>query len=672
MGELSGARDRLAEMVRSAPNDKLAERFQEDLQRFDQAMAALREEVERRRRRKVQQVMALVPGAVTGKAVVSKRADFHEPPKEKPVDPFAPVKEKPVDPFAPVKETPAPEPAEAPAGDAVDDDEEEEVRSPGKGRFVLYLLLFLAIVGAGGGWLYKRHLEDKENRRVQEVMLLERIGAKLLTERRWEEASKVYEKIALLAPKSEVVRLGRQSIEAGMLEEKEQFIGYWTGEATNAFNAGRLDDAKMAVAKLMELEPNDPAARELSRKIESARVGFLREKWRTKVREAIEARKWDDAEKGVVELANELPGDPLISALAKEIVSAREKERQDLKRARELAAAAKLRDTGNFDEQALQWMRDALALAPHDEEIRALYEKIASYSRTIRVPGDAATLEAALADARDRDRVVLGEGVFPAGMALNAAVMLEGAGEGKTVLEAEAESSPVLTFGPGAEGAEISGVVFRQTGFDPSEKRFPAVQVRGAKVQLSDCEFRDASGSGLEVIDGGTVHAVRCVTENNGWNGMTARGKGSRLVVEKSRAIANFGHGFEIWDGAAASLRECEARNNSRNGILIDAASDGMELAGNRVSGNREYGILLSAGAAGEVTGNRCEKNRLGGLLVRFAAMSVQVRENEIVNNGGGGLILEQGLQRDLYGDNSVRSNDGRDVRAGVRFNEGD
>ncbi|MEI7928697.1 MAG: hypothetical protein WCH40_09110, partial [Verrucomicrobiales bacterium] len=46
LGEFQEARERIAEFVRSAPNDTLALRYQEGLVEFDRALAAVRENAE--------------------------------------------------------------------------------------------------------------------------------------------------------------------------------------------------------------------------------------------------------------------------------------------------------------------------------------------------------------------------------------------------------------------------------------------------------------------------------------------------------------------------------------------------------------------------------------------------------------------------------------------------
>jgi len=59
--EFEEARDRLADLVREAPNETIALRYQGGLQDFDRALAAVREEIDRQKEEKVAAMMALVP-----------------------------------------------------------------------------------------------------------------------------------------------------------------------------------------------------------------------------------------------------------------------------------------------------------------------------------------------------------------------------------------------------------------------------------------------------------------------------------------------------------------------------------------------------------------------------------------------------------------------------------
>ncbi|MBB5350106.1 tetratricopeptide (TPR) repeat protein [Haloferula luteola] len=678
---LAEARERLAEMVRMAPTEKLGDQFQAELVSFDKALAALREDAERRRQEKMAGMMALVPGAVTGTVVKSKREGFLDepsPPKvvksqtiSSPVSATVPTPPRAAEEEETFSESHG---AAVVPSSEVDEDavaEREVVKSGSGGRFFAWAFLFLVIGGAGGGWLYFKQEEQRRLEVTRDMLTLERLGANLVANRRWEEATQVYLRMEELVPESEQARVGRASIEAGRREEQEQFVGYWSGASQAAFEAGRLDEALEAADKVLERYPEDAEVHALKGQIVAARREAVRSQLSTQVRAAVEKKDWEAAEAGVAELANRVPEDEMISVLAKEIAAGREQARIDHERAKELANSARLRDAGKFDPLVLEWMREAVALAPDDAEIRELYDRVASYTRTIHVPGEVATLGDALKGARAKDRIVLAAGTFEAGVVIDLPVELEGAGLEETVLESHATDAPTLTFGPGATGTVIRGLSFRSTGFDVAELRFPGVQVRGGEVEFSGCAFRDASGNGLEVIDGGLAKASKCLFENNGWDGFAARGKGSRMEALECRSMGNFAHGFEIWDGASARILKSVARENTRNGILVDSVADDLEVVGNQLRGNREYGLLLNAGAAGKVADNACRGNQLGGLLVRFAAMSVIVEGNTIENNEGSGLILEQGLRADTYESNQLRSNEGRNLNDNVRFTAG-
>ncbi len=170
-------------------------------------------------------------------------------------------------------------------------------------------------------------------------------------------------------------------------------------------------------------------------------------------------------------------------------------------------------------------MREATALAPDNPEIAARLEKMASYTRTLRVPGDFATPAEALAAARDRDRIVLAEQTWKGPLVVNAAIDLQGAGSAKTIVECPATEGSAITIGPDAKGARISGITFRHESFHAlGSDRFSAALVRGGSATFSDCRFSDASGHGLVVIEQGAAIANRCRFSDNGWNGAAAIG----------------------------------------------------------------------------------------------------------------------------------------------------
>lgn len=643
--EFRAVRERIADMVRSAPNEMLAARYQEGLVEFDRALAAVREYLEALGLvERVEDVkVAENPSAGRGHAVFVAENLVTGPVG------------------LPVLSRSLPELVEV-------DDPEPNV---GKVfRAVAWSLLLLSLIGFGG-WLYLKVEEERELSKQQRVAFLERQGAIFIENRRWPEAEEAFGEIEGIYPESDLVALGRRSIEAGMAEEQNQFIGYWKGEAIAAFEASRWDDAEKAARQVLDKFPDEKEINALIGRIGIAKQEELREEAFAAVRKNIAARDFERAISAAQSLAVRDTKDDEAADLLRDARAARDKAETDLMRARELAALAAERDTGEFDAEALNWMREALALAPDDAAIKARYEKMASYTRTIRVPADVKTLGEALASARDRDRIVIAEGIWEGPFVIAAGVELEGV-SGKTILQCAADAGSVLGFSPDVKGARVSGLTVRHLSFDAGAERFSLAHVRGAGVDFSDCRFEQGSGHGIAVTGGGHAKVLRCRFTENGWNGIAVTGSGSVLEAEKNVLKGNFQNGIEGWDGAALILRDNECTGNSRNGVHIDCGEASATVLDNRLSGNREFGMVVTSAGAGEITGNTMERNILGGMVVKSGGAKVSVKDNAISSNDGPGLVLEKGVSETSYAGNRINGNGGKQLISGIDFSAGD
>ncbi len=369
-----------------------------------------------------------------------------------------------------------------------------------------------------------------------------------------------------------------------MDEEQNQFIGYWTGQALAELDAGRLDEAEAAAKRVLEKFPAETEAAQILRRVADARADQSRKEALAAARRLLDERQWETAANAARRILDKYPDDRDATAVLTDAAAAIEKRIADKARADQLFQIVLKRDQGEFDQQALEWLREAAALAPDNAEIAALLEKVSSYTRTFRVPGDFATPAEALAAARDRDRIVLAGQTWKGPLVINAAVDLQGAGSSQTVVECPPADGCPVTIGPDARGARISGIAFRHESFlaDGSE-RFAAALVRGGGATFVDCRFSEASGHGLAVIEGGEAVASRCRFADNGWNGAAAIGQGSKLEVRDSEAIDNFEHGIESWDGAAATLVNNRCEGNSRNGIHADNRAAAAVIEGNQI-----------------------------------------------------------------------------------------
>jgi len=526
----------------------------------------------------------------------------------------------------------------------------------------LCFLLFLA-AAAGGGFLYLKNEEEKKLRINERIADLEHQGALLLENRRWQEAALSFDEIESLAPGSEIAKAGRSSIEAGLNEEHTQFIGYWTGQAIAELEAGRLDEAQSAIRKVIEKFPLNRESTDILRKISAARVGQAREAAIAAARNQLNNHQWQAAIASAKKILTTSPNDPDATMILTDSTAALDKFNADQSKAKELHEKAIARDHGQFDQQALDWLREAASLAPDDKNIAARLEKMASYTRTLRVPDDFATPAEALAAAHDNDRIVLTEQTWKGPLVINASIELQGAGSAKTIIETAADTGCAITITPNAKSVRVSGITFRHESFAAvGTDRFSAALVSGGRATFVDCRFSDASGHGLAVIESGQAIAKRCRFSDNGWNGAAAIGKNCVLEIRDSESLNNFEHGIETWNGASATLVNNRCEGNSRNGIHADNTGTSAIIEGNQLIANREFGLVLDSANTGKISGNTARSNLLGGMVIRAAAAGVAVTGNQSTLNHGPGLVLEKGLPISSFASNTVTHNTDREI----------
>lgn len=452
-----------------------------------------------------------------------------------------------------------------------------------------------------------------------------------------------------------------------MAEEQSQFVGYWTGQAIAELDAGRLDQAEKSARRVLGKFPSNQEAAAILQRIDAARESQARADALSAARKLLDERHPEQAREAARSILAKWPDDSGARAIIEDASAVIEKSAADRARAMSLLRQAVARGEDEFDQQALDWLREAAALAPDNREIAAKLEKMASHTRTLRVPGDFATPQEALAVARDRDRIVLAGQTWKGPVVIASAVELQGAGPKETIIECPAAEGSAITIAPEARGARISGVTFRHEAFAATgSERFSAALVRGGGATFMDCHFTGASGHGLAVIGSGEAVAQRCRFAENGWNGAAAIGHGAFLEARDCEMLENFEHGIESWDGAAVTLVNNRCEGNSRNGIHIQNGEGAAIAEGNLLATNREFGLVLDSAGSGRVTGNTARDNLMGGFVIRAEAVAVLVRGNRAASNKGPGMVLEQGLPPAAYQDNTLTKNSKPGILSGV------
>ncbi len=581
-------RDQIAGLVRSAPTEMISDRYQDDLIEFDRALAYFRETIHLRS-------SSLLDGSFR-----ESKSPVEEPRKE--------LKAR-----------------------------------RGWWKFVL----FFTVLSAGGFFARNEWQKRKELERQQKLAQWASDAADHLLKRRWQEALVLYQKIEGVEVNSDISLIGRRSIEAGMLEEQEQYLAYWAGEAVAAFEGNRWDETLAAIAKVKAVQPLHEEMNALAARVRFMQTAGIRQEWKNQAQAAIDQQQWDSALVWVEKILQAEPD--YASAKEWKTVAEKGKKTQEINRLRaeEIYQKVLQSDQGRYDPRLLEMIREAKKLAPADVRVASLYDKIAGYARTIRVPQDFPGLQAALDAALEQDRILLDAGEYAGPFFLHVPVVLE-VTTGAAVMTCDAEKAPVLTIGKKAQGAQIKGVEFRHTSLHQANDRYSAVLVSGATVTFESCRFLRGAGHGLAVIQGGNVQAEQCRFEENGWDGVSIQDSNSKATIRNCQMLSNIHHGIEVWNQASAILENNRCSENCLNGMFLDTTAP-LNVKGNQLTANRDYGVVCKGSGEGVFEANRISDNLLGGAVMMKAADSLTCTKNRFEKNQGPSLLLGIGVEPARY-----------------------
>jgi tetratricopeptide (TPR) repeat protein len=506
---------------------------------------------------------------------------------------------------------------------------------------------------------------QKEASLLRQVESLLASGRIAVEKRRWPEAAGFYNEVLALSPDSKRARDGLGSIEEGKLEEQRQQVAWLLGTARTAIDGRDWPGVEEVCAEVRKLDPDNAQVPELLQAVRDGRVFDQVLDLLDKAEDAIREEQWEALARHARDLGDIAPNHvdlPRVKEMATEGLRLMEERRT---RGRELYLAALELDHGAYSSEAVELLREAMRLESRPE-YEALYKKISSHARVLRVPEDYPTIAEALATARDKDKVMVGEGVYKETLVLKAAVELEGAGPEKTVVECPAETGSVVTAGKDAKGARIAGMLMRQTGMLLAEQRFPVVAIDGSEVLVEDCWVENGSGHGIGVLNGSAavlrnVRVMRC-----GWDGLAVAAGNSRATVTDSRFEENIHHGIDAWDSGAVDVKRTRCRGNGLTGIVLMSSGMKSTIEGSTSDANRELGIQVANGAVVELNGNQFLSNLLGGMLVRDPGTQVSSSGNRIMNNGTVGVVIDRQSDLVRWEQNVSTGNDGEQVRMKV------
>ncbi|BDS05292.1 hypothetical protein NT6N_03320 [Oceaniferula spumae] len=523
----------------------------------------------------------------------------------------------------------------------------------------IVVLMLIGALSACGWWGYNWYQRqwNIDAQQKQRSAFLASVGRTAVSKRKWDQAEEAYKDMLRIDPNSKIAAEGIESIRRGKLEERSQQLYYSLGESQAALEAGRWDEAEQLANSVLEIDPENSAAK---RKLEIISEGKHKQAVSLKmmaVTDALDAGKISDARKALVDLREIDPKNANLLGLAKRIDEANAEIRAQKTKAAALLAAAQKLDTGEFSARAMALLAEARKLDPTNTEIAELHSKMSAYTRAITVPGDYPTISEALEAARPRDLIRISAGTYKESLIIDQPVRLQGTGDGKTIIELPSTEASLITINPEAKGTFISGINLNHKGFDHSTDRFSGITILAQEVTIAACNVHHSAGHGIAVLDGGKATITGCEISACGWDGISVYGAGSHAVIRDTHSHGNIQHGLGFWKGGSGSVSKCRMVENGLCGVLAMGAGAKVSVISTVCSDNREAGILISDGVIATLTANRCEENLLSGIVLRSATTTADVTKNVTNNNHEAGILSHRGVKIGKFEENKAQGN---------------
>ena len=528
----------------------------------------------------------------------------------------------------------------------------------------LRLLLSVLLVGCVVGALWQGNrllVTEGQNREVLNLDRLATDGRLAVENRDWVRAEKIYAQLASLEPESVRARDGFRLISQGKEEARRQKLGFLVGSARAAMDERKWDEAEDRLREVLIMEKEHPDVAGLLEEVGKGRVYDQVAVLLESAEEALRDEEWEGLAAFTSKLEVLDPEHAKLESFRAAAAKGMKLIEEQRLRARELYAGALAMDNGEFSEVALESLREAIRL-DNQEDYQALYNKMSSYTRLLKVPDDFPTITEALAAARTNDKVRVGRGTFTESLMLDVKVDLEGAGREATIIQCEAKSASVVLVTREASGSRIAGLALQQTGMVLTAERYPVALADGSELSLEDCHLEHGSGHGVAVINGGrarlrNVRVVKC-----GWDGLAVNGEGSSAEAVDCRFESNFHHGVDAWGGGRVAIRKSRATRNGLAGVVLMSRGIRSEIIQCTIDGNREVGVSVSDGARALLRANRVQGNLLGGFLVEGDGTVAAMEGNVAEKNNKFGIVVDQASKVEPFLDNISRGNTGQQI----------
>ena len=277
--------------------------------------------------------------------------------------------------------------------------------------------------------------------------------------------------------------------------------------------------------------------------------------------------------------------------------------------------------------------------------------------RTLVVPDEFQTIQAAIDAGAPGDTVFVKEGRYDERVVFKTGLCLRGEGREQTVLRMVPGEKEMLLAQDCAWGT-IESLQLDGTGGEKIGDWSPdGIHLERSSVRIRDCLSYNCLGGGLYASGAGSrPHVQECAFEKNGQDGLCFDGTHGGMIVDcicrsngavglqvrQSRGAVtvracqcefNVQAGIGVCAGSTATVTGNDCPNNGGHGIIVWDKETSVTLEDNTCSGNEIYGIYVVLRASAVANRNDCSRNKESGFVVSGVGSRATVVGSRCLDN---------------------------------------
>jgi len=270
-------------------------------------------------------------------------------------------------------------------------------------------------------------------------------------------------------------------------------------------------------------------------------------------------------------------------------------------------------------------------------------------AKSIFVPKDFATIQAAIDAASSGDTIEIDPGQYAGPLKLKSGITLNGKGENKdaVILSSPSKDAPVIEVSNCASGGISNLAMEWKAPRSQADIPPPVVKIVASSINIQSCRIKGGFGDGIEVT--GESHSIieNCEITGN-VDGIYAQGAGASVTATNNHLDHNRDDGIELRDGATGTIEGNTCEKNDNFGFNVNGAGSRAEIRRNQVRGQSKDGILISGGAAARLESNNSAENRHDGIYAHDEHTSVTLIGDTCSKNSYNGVVIEMGASATL------------------------